>query len=107
MAPIKQRKRTGSFGKGRREDQIVNDEQQINDIHMKIVRYCIGITGLLLVWFVVAVIVGFCISSLFPPPGGQFAVGIGLDWRNVPGAILGLLAGIQSFRASIRERPQK
>ncbi len=33
--------------------------------------------------------------------------GIGLDWRNLPGTILGLLAGIQSFRASVREPDKK
>jgi hypothetical protein len=69
---------------------------------MKAVRYFVGIIGLLFVWFVVAVIIGLGVAILFPPPGGRFMAGVGFDWRNLPGTVLGLLAGIQSFRASVR-----
>lgn len=72
---------------------------------MKIVRFIVGVIGFLLVWFVVAVLVGLAMAMLFPRRGEQVVmVGIGLDWRNIPGAILGCLAGIQSFRASTKER---
>ena len=71
---------------------------------MKIVRSTVGAIGFFLVWFVVAVIVGWIMALLFPPSSGTFAVGIGLDWRNIPGTILGMLAGIQSFRASVKDR---
>jgi hypothetical protein len=68
-----------------------------------IVRYIVGIIGFLLVWFVVAVIVGVIVGMIFPPPsGGYIFAGIGLNWQNLPGTILGLLAGIQSFRVSVR-----
>jgi hypothetical protein len=70
---------------------------------MKITRYIVGTIGFLLVGFVVAVIVGFIMAMVFPPPPGEYVhVGIGLNWRNLPGTILGLLAGIQSFRASVK-----
>jgi hypothetical protein len=71
---------------------------------MLFVRYIVGIIGLLLVWFVVAVIVGVIVGMIFPPPDGQHIIfaGIGLNWRSLPGTILGLLAGIQSFRVSVR-----
>jgi Na+/H+-dicarboxylate symporter len=70
-----------------------------------IVRYIVGAIGFLLVWFVVAVVIGFVMGAIFPPPNGRYIfAGIGLDWRNLPGTILGLLAGIQSFRASVRKK---
>ncbi|HTI97294.1 MAG TPA: hypothetical protein VL527_00215 [Dongiaceae bacterium] len=72
---------------------------------MKCLRYIVGAIGFVLVWFVVAIVVGIGMALLFPPPPGtQVLLGIGFDWRNLPGSILGLLAGIQSFRASIRSR---
>jgi hypothetical protein len=72
---------------------------------MLIVRYIVGIIGLLLVWFVVAVIVGVIMGMIFPPPsGGYIFAGIGFNWQSLPGTILGLLAGIQSFRASVRKK---
>lgn len=74
---------------------------------MKAIRYIVGVIGFILVWFVVAVVVAFIINQMFPVPrdasGNIQAVriGIGLGWRNLPGTILGLMAGIQSFRASV------
>jgi hypothetical protein len=69
---------------------------------MKAFRYVVGAVGFLLVWLVVAVGVGLITALIFPSPGSRAFAGIGLDWRNFPGTILGLLAGIQSFRASVR-----
>jgi hypothetical protein len=75
---------------------------------MKFIRYVVGIIGFLLVWFVVAVVVGFIVTFFNPPaPGHTVRLGIGFDWRNLPGVILGLLAGIQSFRASVRQPKMK
>jgi len=72
---------------------------------VQIIRYIVGGIGLLLVWFVVAVIMGTGMAVLFPRPGEHVVMaGIGLGWRNIPGTIFGLLAGIQSFRASVRMR---
>jgi Na+/H+-dicarboxylate symporter len=74
---------------------------------MKPVRYIVGVIGFFFVWFVVAVVVGLGMAMLFPPGRGYFMAGISLDWRNLPGTILGLLAGIQSFRASVRNPKKK
>ena len=73
---------------------------------MKPIRYVVGIFGFLFVWLVVAIVIGLIMSYIFPTPGGGAFVGIGFGWRNLPGTALGLLAGVQSFRASIRE-PKK
>jgi hypothetical protein len=57
------------------------------------------------VWVIVAVVVGFVMVALFPPPAGKTVmVGISPDWRNIPGDVLGLIAGFQSFRASVKDR---
>ncbi len=75
---------------------------------MKPIRYVVAAIGFLLVWFVVAIIIGFIMVLIFPVSGNRLAmVGIGGDWRNIPGTILGLLAGIQSFRASVRAAKKK
>lgn len=68
-------------------------------------RYLVGIVGFVLVASVVAVVVGFIMVLIFPPSGQRVMVGVGLDWRNLPGTILGILAGIHSFRASVN-RPK-
>jgi hypothetical protein len=70
---------------------------------MKPIRYIVGAIGFVLVWFVVAIVVGFVMALIFPVPGGgRIMVGVGAGWRNWPGTVLGLLAGIQSFRSSVR-----
>jgi hypothetical protein len=70
---------------------------------MQFIRYIVGAIGFLLVWFVVAVVIGFVVTFFIPPTNGEHTViGIGFNWRNLPGTILGLLAGIQSFRVSVR-----
>src|ERR1035437_7025686 len=74
---------------------------------MKPVRYIVGAVGFLIVWFVVAVVIGFIMEIVFGPAGGRSFVGIGLDWQNLPGTLIGLLAGVQSFRASVREPKKK
>jgi hypothetical protein len=70
---------------------------------MKIVRYAVGVIGFLFVWYGVAFVVSIVVTFIFPPTIDETVTyGIGLHWRNLPGTILGLLAGIQSFRASVR-----
>ena len=69
---------------------------------MKPVRYIVGAIGFILVGGMVAIVIGFIMALLFPP-SDRFIVGVGMDWRNLPGTVLGLLAGIHSFRVSIRE----
>ena len=74
---------------------------------MKLVRYIVGTIGFLLVWLVVAIVIGMGMAMVFPPADGRFTAGIGLDWRNLPGTLLGLLAGAQSFRVSVRGPKKK
>ena len=70
---------------------------------MKKVNYIVEAIVFLLVWFGVAVIVDLIMFVSFPPAK---IVGI-YDRRILAGVILGLLAGIQSFRMSVRESNTK
>lgn len=54
-----------------------------------------------MVTIVVAVVVGFVMVVIFPVDAKEVAGSSG-GWRNIPGTILGLLAGIHSFRASVK-----
>jgi Na+/H+-dicarboxylate symporter len=75
---------------------------------MNITRYIVGAIRFLLVWSVVAVVIGYAMVFFFHPPLGEhIVIGAGSSWRNLPGTILGLLAGIQSFRASVEESRKK
>jgi hypothetical protein len=75
---------------------------------MKPIRYIVATIGFLLVWLVVAIVIGIIMILIFSVPGDRLpVVGIGGDWRNIPGTVLGLLAGIQSFRASVRASKKK
>jgi len=59
--------------------------------------------GFLVVWFVVATVIGAITANVIPTPSGRFVIaGLDLDWRDLPGTILGLVAGIHSFRASVQ-----
>ena len=71
-------------------------------------RYVVGVIGFLLVWLVVAVVLGLIVTFFVSPANGQTVrLGIGIDWRNLPGTLVGLFAGIQSFQASVRKPKMK
>lgn len=66
-----------------------------------------AILSFLFMWFFVAIICGFVVAKLFPSNG---LIGIGFsteDWRTWPGAILGVLAGIHSYKAALRPKVKK
>ncbi len=54
----------------------------------------------------VAFIVGLALLLIFPTKGPA-VVGIGLDWRNLPGTILGLWAGIHGWKTVMRKARAK
>lgn len=56
--------------------------------------------------FIVAIVVGVVINKLLPIEG-QAYVGIGLDLRNLPGTILGILAWIGFAVFVSRKFPRK
>jgi hypothetical protein len=74
---------------------------------MKSIRYLVGIIGLLLVWGVIASVVKVLVIYFISPGQGTFTIpGSSWNswtWRDVPGNVLGAVAGIQSFRVSTRE----
>jgi len=68
---------------------------------MKIFRYFFGTLWVLFVWLMVAIIVGLIMVMIFPSHEKLVMVGVGLDWRNLPGTILGFFAARQSWRKHV------
>jgi hypothetical protein len=52
----------------------------------------------------VAIVVGCAMIAIFPVNHGadSVIVGIGLNWHNLPGTILGFFAAWQSWRVHVR-----
>ena len=69
-------------------------------------KWIVAGISFLFVWFGVALICGFVLLMIWPTQGPAL-VGIGMDWRNLPGTILGILAGVQSWRVSLRKAREK
>jgi hypothetical protein len=66
-------------------------------------RYVDRAIDFFLVWAVVAYLCGLVMAVVYPPRGSQLMLGgIDLDWRYLPGATLGFLVGVYSWRASMR-----
>ena len=75
---------------------------------MIVLRYLFGSLWCLFVWLLVAGFVGFAVLLVFPTAGGESSmVGIGMDWRNLPGPLLGLVAARQSWCTHVKPVPQK
>jgi len=71
---------------------------------MKPVRYIVGAIGFLLVWGFIAALTKIFVIHFISPGHGAFTMpGGGWTWRDLPGNVLGLIAGVQSFRVSVRE----
>jgi hypothetical protein len=69
-------------------------------------RYIVALISFVFVWFGVAIVCGLIMLMLFPTQR-PVLVGIGMDWRNLPGTLLGVLAGAQSWRAALRKAREK
>jgi hypothetical protein len=61
-------------------------------------KYFVAASGFVLVSFTVAVVCEVLLEILFPSEYDIPSV----DWKYIPATILGILAGIHSWRASIR-----
>ena len=66
-------------------------------------KYFMATFAFLFMFVGTAIVCGIIMNMVFPPSHDIFFAGVGLDWRNLPGTVLGLLAGIHSARVSIRK----
>jgi hypothetical protein len=66
-------------------------------------KYFAATFAFIFVLFGTAMLCGFLMNMLFPPSHDLIFAGIGLDWRNLPGTVIGLFAGIHSAKVSIRK----
>ena len=69
---------------------------------MQWVRYLVGAISFVVVFLVVSFLVTFVISLVARPPSGH--VSMLTDWRGWIGLAAGLLAGVQSWNASVKKR---
>lgn len=67
---------------------------------VKFVRVVLGTLGFLIIWLVVAAGIGSLMVAIFPPSEG-FVADV-LNWRNLPGSMLGIIAGAKAFRAIVK-----
>lgn len=75
-------------------------QSMTRSLGMKILRIVLGTFGFLIVWFAVAAGVGSVMVTILPSVGGF--VGDVLNWRNLPGSILGILVGAKAFRPIVK-----
>jgi hypothetical protein len=65
-------------------------------------KYIVAVCSFLFSWLGVTFLVGIVVSLLFPRKEGRTFVGFLFDFRNLPGTVLGILAGVYSARVSLR-----
>ena len=77
-------------------------------------RYAAAGVNFVLMWAMVALVVGIVVHMIFPHPDPSGSAGpespgllrgfleLVLDWRNLPGVLLGLILAVRSARASLR-----
>ncbi len=68
---------------------------------MKILRFIVAVTVLLLVWLVVSVGIGWFIGIVFQPKSEAHFLWFWLDWHALPGLAIGLAMGVRAFRAVV------
>lgn len=66
------------------------------------VRYLVGTISFVLVFLVVSFLVTFILSLIIKPDSGY--VEMLSNWRGWVGLAVGLLAGVQSWNASVKRR---
>lgn len=68
---------------------------------MQWVRYLVGAISFVFIFFVVSLLVTFLISLVSKTAGGHSEMFT--DWRGWIGLAAGLLAGVQSWNASVKK----
>jgi hypothetical protein len=70
----------------------------------RIIREFVGILGAFVAWWALAVMVGLLMYAILPPTTSSFGAGVSLDLQNIPGNMIGFIAGLYAFRA-VTKRP--
>jgi len=69
-------------------------------------KYFTALFTFLFSFFGVAIIVGLALLMIFPTKDPA-VVGIGTDWRNIPGTLLGVWAGVHGWKTVMRKAREK
>ena len=69
-------------------------------------KYVVAVVGFIFIWFFSSFLIGLLMILIFKPDH-PVIVGVGLDWLNIPGTIIGFFAGLHSAKATIRRANAK
>jgi hypothetical protein len=69
-------------------------------------KYVVAGITFVFIWLAASFLIGL-IMLVIIRPDHPVVVGIGFDWINLPGTILGFIAGLHSAKASIRAANKK
>jgi len=69
-------------------------------------KYIVAGIAFVFIWFAVSFLTGLIMLAIIKPDP-PVVVGIGFDRINLPGTVLGFLAGLYSAKASIRAANKK
>jgi hypothetical protein len=67
-------------------------------------KYVAAVISFFFCWVAVAIICGIIMLIIFPPSTSHAFAGIGMGARNLPGTILGLMAGVHSAGRALRPK---
>jgi hypothetical protein len=73
---------------------------------MKVIRFFAGLAAFVVVWVMVAVLLGVATRALFPGFGGDIPI-LGMSWATLPASALGVLAGYRVFQVLASDRQTK
>ena len=69
-------------------------------------KYVTAGIAFVLIWFGTSFLIGLILVFIIKPDY-PVLVGVGFDWINLPGTIIGFFAGLHSARATIRKAKEK
>jgi len=69
-------------------------------------KYIVAVVGFIFIWFFSSFLIGLLMVLIFKPEH-NVVVGVGLDWLNIPGTIIGFFAGLHSAKVTIRRANAK
>ena len=69
-------------------------------------KYVVAGIAFILIWFFSSFLIGLLLVLIFRPDH-HVVIGVGLDWINLPGTIIGFFAGLHSAKATIRRANAK
>jgi hypothetical protein len=71
---------------------------------MKVMRFILGLVGLIVVWIAIAALIALLVQAIFPGAGGEV---LGVHWSAIPGSVVGVVVGYRVYQMISGDRPRK